>query len=182
MPQTKGQQENKNSMSLDEKEKGQMRYSALLEAIRYAEVRENTYSSKFVDSEIQIASIVLGILGATALLGGSSDLINPSVLWIAIVGVLFLVGSLIIGLWSVSILKRFWSGVMKQQRMTFDIWQGYLLNGGNYKQADTDSKVVRAGAANIVESPNWPHILQTVLLVAGLILSIGGIMLSKIGL
>ena len=151
-----------------EHEKALLRYNCFFSSSQYAETRVNTYNSKFIDLEIQIASIVVGILGATAFLGQNP---SKSMLWVIISSAGFLIISLLFGLYSIFILKKFWRNILQDQRMKFDIWNNYLLKGGNYEQTFIDTAQISKSSSNIVDSPNWPHILQTVALFIGLLTS-----------
>jgi len=144
----------------DAQEKARLRYEAVKEGIKYAENKENSYNGKFIDLKIQIASIVVGILGATALLGKLTGL--P--LGIFIIGSLLLITSLLCGLTAIHVLRCFWNAHLKVSRQVYNIWRDFLLNGGDYE----------------VESKRWPHILQTITLIAGILVSLTAVLLKMI--
>ena len=159
----------------DAQEKARLRYEAVKEGIKYAENKENSYNGKFIDLKIQIASIVVGILGATALLGKLTGL--P--LGIFIIGSLLLITSLLCGLTAIHVLRCFWNAHLKVSRQVYNIWRDFLLNGGDYEQANSDSTKI-TGQASIVESKRWPHILQTITLIAGILVSLTAVLLKMI--
>lgn len=151
-------------------EKAKLQYDFLHQSIKYAEGRENGYSSKFIDLEIQIASIILGVLGASALWGRNS----VEGTWPVVVTVICLVSSLVFGLINIYILRSFWNKIMRSQRARFDIWSNYLLvDNGNFEQAKRDSDQIRLSASSIMESPLWPGIFQSLTLVVGILMLVG---------
>ena len=155
----------RNSSISDDHEKAKLRYDLLLGALNYSEHRQNSYNNKFVEIEIQAASIITGIVGASALL----DKPETEALKIFALGSGLLIVSILSGILSIHYLREFWAQRMKTNRFIFNVWRQFLLSGGDYDQASADCDKA-AGLANIVESPSWPHRLQSFSLVVGLII------------
>lgn len=155
--------------SYTDQEKAKIRYELLRENLFYGQSKENMYANKFVEIEIQVASIVVGLVGASTLLGKIEKFIN----WF-VAGSGFLILSLIFGIISIHFVQKFWLNQTRVTRQIFDVWKDYLMQGGNYAQAVADCGKI-AGQASIVESPKWTYYFQTICLGVGLAILTGTI-------
>lgn len=150
-----------------------MRYERCARNADYAEQRENAYSQKFVEIEMQVASILVAAVGVAASL-------NRQSIWLLIifsVAAGFLIISLIFGIVGIYVLQQFWQERMRKTNLLMDVWRTYLLDGANeasYQQIKSDAEKI-AGQKPIVESPRWPHSLQTISLSLGVIVLAGTI-------
>jgi hypothetical protein len=159
---------------LSEREKAELRYEVLKDALEYSQHIENNYSNKFVEMQMQIASIVVGLVGGAALLGGGFQ--GPILVYI--IGTALLIISLLSGIVAIACVRSFWNQTMRAHRKVYNVWRGFLLDGGNYGQAEKDAKQI-AGSNNILESPRWPYHVQTACLAIGLLI-LGGAVIATL--
>ncbi len=161
------------------KEKAKFEYDILYKTLEYTQARENFYSNKFIEVEMTIASTILSITGAGALLGKFDTAKFPLVenIWaVLIIGWFLLIASLVLGLTAIHVLEQFWMKQMRQTRGTFNVWRQVILQDGNYEQAKADCGAFAQNG--IVESAKWPHFLQTISLVVGTIVVLGAASLT----
>ncbi len=148
------------------------------ENTQYPQERANEASIEFIKLEVQLATLLLGLTGVFWNVYASkslpSGLGNFEKISFTIV-FFFLIGSLALGLLYLKIVERYWDRVTHTKAIQFNKWQEVIREKISF--ADAKIKFGEAIAYQsgtkldkglMVYTPDWPWILQTILLAVSL--------------
>ncbi len=131
-----------------------------------AERRTAELADEFTRLEVQIATILFGIMGFFI-----KDIPDILAVKFAFFGALLsLIGSLGLGLLHIKCKEGFWNDILNKRVIRFHSWNSVLKKELSYEEA----KGVHDGTAlekgNVVGSPMWTWILQTIFLAMAIVL------------
>lgn len=135
----------------------------------FAEECSTESALEFTKLEVQIAIVILGIIGVyldnfKALLGASSFLKG-----VFFVTIFSLIGSLAIGLLHLKILEKFWEKMAARRELRFQEWYLFIINKTTFEEAMAYQEGTKMGAGQMVDVPKWTWILQSVFLGIGIV-------------
>ncbi len=129
----------------------------------YSEERANEASIEFSRLEIQIAVLLLGVIGAFVKL--YLDSMGSNSIKVAIISaLLLLVGSLVLGLLHLKRSEKFWDDVSLTRELRYSNWQKVIRGDTSYKEAIAFHEGTKVGGGPMISVPTWIWILQSVLL------------------
>jgi hypothetical protein len=136
--------------------------------IQYPQERANEASIEFIKLEVQLATLLLGLIAVlwnvyTSPLPLGSHL--QAYIKISFAVVLFLlIGSIMLGLLYLKIVEKHWDRITATTASQYRKWREVIRKETSYEKALAFQEGTNANSGPMIYTPEWPWILQTVLL------------------
>src|SRR3989344_1090360 len=159
-----------NKEMMEDKEKiheAQNTRTITCEGIMYSQGRSNEASIEFIKLQVQLATLLLGLTGIfwNVYTNSLEDISPTNLLKIAFIIVLFLlIGSITMGLLYLKIVERHWDELTSNKALRFSKWEQVIRKRITFEEAVSFHEGTNLGSGHMIYTPNWPWIIQSILL------------------
>lgn len=140
---------------------------------QFAERRSSELADEFTRLEVQIATILIAFAGIFLNFFNSTDVTFSNIFMLKFIyatSIFFLVISLALGLIHIKRKEKFWDEMMNARFICLKKWLQALQKDVTYKEAMAFQHGVGLEKGNIIFSPTWTWVLQTIFLGISIIL------------
>lgn len=139
---------------------------------QYPQERANEASIEFIKLEVQLATLLLGLTSIfwnsySGLLPDGEHLGIFTKISFALV-LFFLIGSIMLGLLYLKIVERYWDRITNNRARRFEKWQKVVRKEANFEEAVSFQEGANTSDGLMTYTPEWPWIIQTILLLVSL--------------